>query len=356
MKLFHSVATAALLLCLSIYNTNAQTHMIVVETSKGWCYSDLQGNIVIPPIKHVEKYFPFSPSGLAVVFDGKISRHYFINLKGERIKTEVEEFTIKRILSYDVSGFDDGLTPVKINGKWGFFNTKGELSIKPVYEKIEEFDGGFAIGKRGKNYYIINTNGIETHQLPPTVNYVDRFCEGLAKVRTTNGKFGFVDTTGQIVIESKLIAVGNFHGGLAWVRTIDELIGFINTKGEWVIKPTYTYVHDFDPQSGIAKVVANKETIYIDQTGQTIRMANGRESFSTFCEGLAKGEKNGYWGFYDNKGNWVIKPTFDGVRNFPSGYAAAKSKGDWGIINAKGEWVIEPKFKNIRDVVIINQQ
>lgn len=75
---------------------------------------------------------------------------------------------------------------------------------------------------------------------------------------------------------------------------------------------------------------------------------------------LAGAKLNGKWGFINEKGEWVIKPTFDQVLPFSQGLAAANKgfhfdpknaeackTGKWGFINAKGEWVVEPAFENV---------
>jgi hypothetical protein len=66
---------------------------------------------------------------------------------------------------------------------------------------------------------------------------------------------------------------------------------------------------------------------------------------------LAKGKKSDYFGFYNNKGEWIIQPHFQGVRDFKNGFAAAKENGLWGIIDKTGEWVIKPTFSRVEDVI-----
>ena len=58
-------------------------------------------------------------------------------------------------------------------------------------------------------------------------------------------------------------------------------------------------------------------------------------------------------GFFNNKGEWVIKPEFDGTRDFKNGYAAVKKGELWGVIDRKGNWVIQPKFEGIKDMELV---
>ena len=56
-------------------------------------------------------------------------------------------------------------------------------------------------------------------------------------------------------------------------------------------------------------------------------------------------EKNGKYGFVDEKGNVVVDYKYDDATEFNKyGFAGVKINGVWGAINIKGEVVIEPKY------------
>ena len=59
----------------------------------------------------------------------------------------------------------------------------------------------------------------------------------------------------------------------------------------------------------------------------------------------------GYWGFLDKSGNYVIPAKFNDVGSFSEGFAAAaittqdKREKKWGYIKKRdGSWLIEPRF------------
>ncbi|WP_163631166.1 WG repeat-containing protein [Paludibacter sp. 221] len=54
------------------------------------------------------------------------------------------------------------------------------------------------------------------------------------------------------------------------------------------------------------------------------------------------------WGFLNNRGEWVIRPTFDDANayGFMPDNAVVKYKGKWGAINKKGEFSVKPVFTN----------
>lgn len=112
-----------------------------------------------------------------------------------------------------------------------------------------------------------------------------------------NGKWGYIDITGKIIISPQFDAANKFF----------EELGLVNIGGKegW-------------------------------QIGYTI--------FSL---------KGGKWGYVDKNGKYIINPQFDGVGNFEGGLAEAKvgasrdkdgsmMGGKWGYIDKNGKFVWNP--------------
>ena len=106
--------------------------------------------------------------------------------------------------------------------------------------------------------------------------------EGLRWIRK-EGKFGFADTSGQIVIDPQYDAVGAFSEGLAPVRMGGEW-GYLDTANNILIHPSF-------------------------------------EEVGHFSEGLAPFRKDGKWGFIDREGNVVVDPQFRYAYGFDNGVA-----------------------------------
>ena len=53
------------------------------------------------------------------------------------------------------------------------------------------------------------------------------------------------------------------------------------------------------------------------------------------------------WGFINEKGNFVIKPIYDDVRDFVDGRAVVSYKGRWGVIDSMGKILIPFKYLNL---------
>ena len=132
---------------------------------------------------------------------------------------------------------------------------------------------------------------------------------GLAKVEV-NGKYGFIDKDGKLVVEPNLDQVYFFsEDGLAQA-CIDDKWGLIDKDGKFVIEPKF-------------------------------------DSIDHFNDGLARARVNGKWGFIDKDGKFAIEPKFDSVRKFDDGLAEACVNDKWGFIDKDGKFVIEPKFDSV---------
>jgi hypothetical protein len=100
-----------------------------------------------------------------------------------------------------------------------------------------------------------------------TYDYQGPYCDGLARVKT-NQKWGFIDTSGNVVVPPKYNQVENFVDGLAKVRT-GQRWGLVDKTGAVIIKPTFEWIYDF--QDGIAKVKIDGEEYYMDRNGQRVK-------------------------------------------------------------------------------------
>jgi hypothetical protein len=95
---------------------------------------------------------------------------------------------------------------------------------------------------------------------------VSSFSEGLAPI-IQNGKWGFINTKGEMVIPCIYDGAGNFSEGLASVEQNGKC-GSINTKGEVVLPCIYDRVRDFS--EGLAFVEQNGIWSVINTEGKVI--------------------------------------------------------------------------------------
>lgn len=103
-------------------------------------------------------------------------------------------------------------------------------------------DGLFSILQNGKIGFIDRTGKLI---ITPRFESVDDFSEGLARITITTDphsypftKYGYIDTTGEIVIKPQFDEAYDFSEGLALVK-VGDLHGFIDRTGQMVIEPQF---------------------------------------------------------------------------------------------------------------------
>ena len=109
------------------------------------------------------------------------------------------------------------------------------------YDDIDCLSEGLArIERDGKYGFIDNTGQVV---IPPKYDLAWDFSEGLARV-SQNGKYGFIDKTGKVVIPLKYDKADSFYNGVAGV--LDHSTGeafYINRQGErlyWLGEPKFS--------------------------------------------------------------------------------------------------------------------
>lgn len=177
------------------------------------------------------------------------------------------------------------LIPQEENGLWGYQTQRGERIIKPQFIIAHAFSKhGLAAVVDSAGWAYINRQGELI--LRPFIydNGPDYFSAGLSRY-TENGKFGFFDESGKIIIKAQWDFALPFNEGLAAVchdcrqEKVDEhmmikggLWGFIDPKGMEIIPLQFEAVRGF--VNGQAEVKIKGTWKRIDKTGKIIDMIN----------------------------------------------------------------------------------
>ncbi len=123
------------------------------------------------------------------------------------------------------------------------------------------------------------------------------------------------------------------HCGLFPVN-LNGKCGFINNYGEIVIKPTYDSVDSF--YDGVARINSQQKCFFIDGENHKLINVNNGE-VGVFCEGLAVIRVNQLCGFINKSGAVEIPIQFDQAKPFEEGLAAVMIDDRWGYIDKSGK-------------------
>ncbi|MEM7101897.1 MAG: WG repeat-containing protein [Bacteroidota bacterium] len=166
-----------------------------------------------------------------------------------------------------------------------------------------------------------------------------------------NGKVGFIDYEGQVVIEPQFDDAREFSEGMAAVKMNDRW-GYIDLYGKIVVEPSFGMgTGEFKDGLAPARVVEGLHNWegpmgFIDKDG-SFEVPAGFEKVKRLSEGLAPVmDENGNWGAIDRYGILKIPFAFEDMGEFSEGLAFAKKDGQYGFIDKKGEIEIPYQFKD----------
>ncbi|MCI0494015.1 WG repeat-containing protein [candidate division KSB1 bacterium] len=168
------------------------------------------------------------------------------------------------------------------------------------------------------------------------------FEDNLAGVQVA-GKWGFIDSTGNFVIEPQFDAITSFKNGVAVTKTNDKW-EYIDPLGKPYIKARFTFAHNFN--EGYAPVQNNQKWAFVSKVDRDIALNYKYDRAYGFSEGLAAVRLNEKWGFVDYQGTVVIAYQFDEVDRFCDGLALARLNKKYGYIDKKGNFAINPQFEH----------
>lgn len=199
------------------------------------------------------------------------------------------------------------LYPVVEEGKWGYMNHDGHLSIAP------EFDAAWP------------------------------FSEGLALVQK-DGRFGYVDAAGDLAIPLRYRDAWYFSHGLAPVL-VDTAWSFIDRSGEIVVNTSvgFDIAVEGDPivEMELDRVRIDGRYGFRNAAGQIVIDPQFDQAWN-FVDGLARVQLGGKWGFIDRSGAVVIEPAFDVAWDFDDGLARVRVGDRYGYIDTTGRYVWAP--------------
>lgn len=219
------------------------------------------------------------------------------------------------------------------------------FAIPPEAGGIGDFHGGLALAVINGKYGYINSTG--EIAIAPQFAEAMSFSDGLAAVKQNN-LWGFIDTAGNFVVSPQYTQAASFSKGLAQV-TKDGKIGFIDRTGKLAFEVSYPNAQSLFVDSfveGLARVrIDGQKTGFIDRTG---KMALAPQSYTAlaFSDGLALIEQNGKFGYIDRTGKVAIEPQFVQAKSFVQEMAPVVVNGKWGYINKSGNVVIQPQFES----------
>jgi len=182
----------------------------------------------------------------------------------------------------------------------------------------------FPVTVDGKQGYIDRSGRLV---IEPRFDYADTFSYGLASV-IEGRRWGYIDYSGNYVVEPRYDECGRMEDGMGHIW-LDGKWGLINRHGKVVVPPKYT-------------------SVSILHEGMFGFQVGGRELWKD--SGFHGGRK----GLMNRAGEIVVRPRFAAIRVFRHGRARVNvggrpnpkntftEGGKWGTIDKTGRYLVEP--------------
>lgn len=181
----------------------------------------------------------------------------------------------------------------------------------------------------------------------PRYSKVGVFSEGLCPV-LHEGKWGYIsEASGEMTISAQFSGTKPFFEGRAFVMK-DGLTSpyvLIDTSGSVVGNEEF-YQIDIGFSEGLAAVRGPQGWGYINTSGQYVIIPQALRvySFSEDLAVVAMPGVGGQHGFMDKTGQFTIEPQYPAAMAFNENVAPVVIDGKWGFIDKSGTVVIEPQF------------
>lgn len=210
----------------------------VIDDNGTAFYVDPNGNkkFVILDVENV-KELGLIENGIYSLYDG--STWAFYNSEYKKLYGDYQ----------DVSAMGNGVAAVKKDGKWSLINRDGKDLIGKTYEavamdeKLVVFRNDRIFVSDGSGYQMIDSTGKVYGD--KKFQAVHIFNDTTNAAVMINGKWGFINAAGEVVIEPQYEDARSFANGYAAVKK-DGKWGFINAEGKMVIEPQFKNAKDFN--------------------------------------------------------------------------------------------------------------
>lgn len=343
-------------------------------------YIDQTGNFVIP---EAFDYATDFSEGLAIVY--RQGKPVFIDKAGK------EPF---KILYKEVEPFKNGYSVIKTaSGKMGLLDKTGKLSVDTIFDYVGAFSDGLAV-VRGLHHnpysqnnkpkaYEIGVIDLTGKFIVPYGKYekINDFQNGHAIVELPalqddkegkTAQTGVIDKRGTLLFSFDQSKQSYLEGAVCdglikvnlykyWIpedpgvlsTSSKDYEGFMNLKGALILNDTtYKYVNDFSENRAFV-TTNNWKNYLINTEGNLVtNKAFERTLDIGFRNGIAFVETEDGWGAIDVNGNFLIKPTFEGIDDagligdyFFFYEEQENEERLYGIADKNGNIILEPQLQ-----------
>ncbi len=261
------------------------------------------------------------------------------------------------------------LLVVEKNASYGIKDLDGKQILPIEYDSIN-IGGDYINANNGEEREVFDTNG---NKLDTKNSSHLKVSKNYSIIIDENNYYNIEDSSNNILLKDQYVYIEYFTNDL-FIATIDNNSGVINSNGNVVIPLKYSSIQRIDGTEVLqATLLDNNKVDLINASGELINgLENGiidktdkyiklisknnvkyfdysgnEKSYQDIVSNnkIYASNKDGKWGFVDNKGNVVVNYEYDMVTEQNGNTAGIKKDGLWGVIDTSGKIVLNPTYK-----------
>lgn len=264
------------------------------------------------------------------------------------------------LLDVRFSDFEKGFQVARVvfsNGTHGLVNRIGAFVARD-YAFIGDFKEGMARmstkgklsgnlkkTKEGLGKVVNYLNGIMSPSYMTDYTLHDRAFRTDAELNCVECEWGYVDTSGSVIVATQYSFAENFQNEIGFVKK-DKKTGVIDKDGKVLLKCAYDDVQFLENTDNKILQIYNHDKKYglIDTLGQ-VAVNLRYDALADYHEERLAVKRSNKWGYVDQKGEEVIQCQYKKVGNFYEGLAAVQMGNKWGFIDIHGKVVVDFKYR-----------
>ena len=280
----------------------------------------------------------------------------------QRSRSRRRDYITKFSYTHELAG-------VKLDGKWGFIDKKGNAVLPIIYDEVEPFKeekeyitANYSFvkikldGKYGLWGLIANTLNKYDFTVPIKYDEMDYIDEGIIKVKLDN-RWGIIDKTDRIVVPiqyEEIGEVGDFFPITAKLKLNNKwgLMEDIDMGNIIVIPFEYDDVDFFDDQfeNELAQVSINNKWGFIDRDRKKVIPIIYDYAHYFFGGNTIRVLLENKWGVIDDTGKILVPIIYDELWYNTDDLMDVKLNNRWGRIDKTNRSVIPIAYDTREDL------
>ncbi len=219
------------------------------------------------------------------------------------------------------------------DNKNGAIDENGNVVVSTEYDVVTPFGQNLFLSKERQNFIFTSEKQIKSWEFDQVITWYNQN-ENLKPIRNKNGKIGYINDNGELIIEGNYTKGTPFNKDIAIVCK-DGKCGFINTEGEFILPMDYE-LPTLSTQPNFLLAKKGGKYGYLDYQGNTIIQIK-YDLLEPF-QSVIKAKLNGKYGFINDKEEIIIPHKYDFLESHLEDKKEFRfiDKGKFGWVNLKG--------------------